>query len=114
MTKGQWAKKYAMIRFRRCFPPKDKALRDEMQAILEQAMRIGNLTAEQPWSVIGAHVAALRLAKAEMDVIEAHLKMDAAGRSSASASALTPSDASSTTATPTSASSTFDGGPHAS
>ncbi len=112
MTKGQWAKKYAMIRFRRCFPPKDKALRDEMQAILEQAMRIGNLTADKPWSVIGAHVAALRLAKAEMDVIEAHLKMDAAGRSSASA--LTPSDASSTTATPTCASSTSDGGPHAS
>ncbi len=38
--------------------------------------RIGNLSADKSWNVIGAHIAALRLAKAEMNRIELRILED--------------------------------------
>jgi hypothetical protein len=70
MTKRDFAYRYALTRFRRCFPTD---VRDEMEAIVAQAMRIGNLTTDKPWNVVAAHLMALRLAKREMDAIEEHL-----------------------------------------
>jgi hypothetical protein len=67
----RWWNAHAMRRFRQLFEPD---MRDEMQAIVEQAMRIGSLTAEKPWSVVAGLAEALRLARSAMNDIEAHLK----------------------------------------
>ena len=75
MSKKTFAYQYALTRFRRCFPPD---VRDEMEAIVLKAMAIGNLTADKPWNVVAAHLMALRLAKREMDQIEANLEANSA------------------------------------
>jgi hypothetical protein len=73
----RWWNTHAMRRFRLLFPPD---VRDEMQAIVEQAMRIGTLTSEAPWNVVAGHIEALRLARSAMNAIEVNLKTGRADR----------------------------------
>ena len=64
MSKQDWVVDTQIRRFRRCFP--DTELRDEMQEIVEHAMRIGNLTAARDWSFTAGLIAAMRFAEMAM------------------------------------------------